>query len=63
MRAQIVTLDDYIDAGLTLNMSARQTLATARKCGLRIRNAEWMDEWKARKLLREQAPMRQQRTA
>lgn len=46
MRTIIVTVDSYIEAGLTLRLSAAVTLRLARECGVRIRNDDWYARWR-----------------
>lgn len=47
----IVSVEDYIDCGLRLRLSATRTLDLYREMGGQIRTAEFMDRWNARKAL------------
>jgi hypothetical protein len=45
----IVTVEDYIDCGLRLHLSAGRTLQLYREMGGQIRTQEFMDRWNGRK--------------
>lgn len=48
----MVSITDYLDAGLVLGLAATRTLALYRAAGGRIATSEWLELWRARRAAR-----------
>ncbi len=53
IRAELITLDEIIDAGITLRLSSRAVAKIARECGFRFDNNEFHKQYRERKAERE----------